>query len=75
MKGGKTRFEQKFTEEMFLNALSFDSLKSTATILKTVGCSRHTAKNALDKLLAAGKVRKVEIEGSGYGWQKVGGDV
>lgn len=72
MKGGKTRFEQKFTEEMFLNALSFDSLKSTATILKMVGCSRGTAKNALDKLLLVGKIRKVEVEGNGYGWQKVG---
>jgi len=72
MKGGKTRFEQKFTEEMFLNALSFDSLKSTAMVLKTVGCSRGTAKNALDKLLAVGKIRKVEVEGNGCGWQKVG---
>jgi predicted transcriptional regulator len=70
MKGGKTRFEQKFTEEMFLNALSFDSLKSTAAVLKTVGCSRSTAKNMLDKLLIAGKIKKVEIEGNGYGWQK-----
>ena len=72
MKGGKTRFEQKFTEEMFLNALSFDSLKSTAAVLKTVGCSRSTAKNMLDKLLSVGKIKKVQIEGNGYGWQKVG---
>jgi predicted transcriptional regulator len=71
MKGGKTRFQVKFTEDTFLNALTTDTLKSTSTVIKTVGCSRSTAKNALDKLLVAGKVRKVEIEGSGYGWQKV----
>jgi predicted transcriptional regulator len=72
MKGGKTRFETKFTEEMFLNALSNDSLKSTAAVLRTVGCSRSTAKNMLDKLLSVGKIKKVQIEGNGYGWQKVG---
>jgi predicted transcriptional regulator len=72
MKGGKTRFQVKFTEDTFLNALTTDTLKSTSTVIKTVGCSRSTAKNALDKLLVAGKVRKVEIEGSGYGWQKIG---
>lgn len=72
MKGGKTRFQVKFTEEAFLNALTTDTLKSTAAIIKTVGCSRGTAKKALDKLLAAGKVRKIEVEGNGYGWQKVG---
>jgi predicted transcriptional regulator len=71
MKGGKTRFQVKFTEDTFLNALTTDTLKSTSTVIKTVGCSRSTAKNALDKLLVAGKVRKVEIEGSGYGWQNV----
>ena len=26
MKGGKTRFQQKFTEDMFLNALSIDRI-------------------------------------------------
>ena len=72
MKGGKTRFQVKFTEETFLNALTTNTLKSTAAIIKTVGCSRGTAKNALDKLLAVGKIRKVEVEGNGCGWQKVG---
>ena len=70
MKGGKTRFQQKFTEEMFLNALSKDSIKSTSKVMEEVGCSRSTAKSALEKRLAAGKVRKVQIEGNGYGWQK-----
>jgi len=72
MRGGDTRFQTKFTDEMFLNALSTDSIKSTAAIMKIVGCSRNTAKNALDKLAASGRVKKIEIEGNGYGWQKVG---
>ena len=71
MKGGKSRFQQKFTEEMFLNALTTDTLKSTAAVMDNVGCSRSTAKNMLDKLVLAEKVRRVEIEGNGYGWQKV----
>jgi hypothetical protein len=72
MKGGKTRFQQKFTEDMFLNALSIDRIKSTTTIMSLVGCSRSTAKNMLYKLVSEGKVD--EIEGDGYGWQKVKGD-
>ena len=71
MKGGKSRFQQKFTEVMFLNALTTDTLKSTAAVMDNVGCSRSTAKNMLDKLVLAEKVRRVEIEGNGYGWQKV----
>lgn len=71
MKGGKSRFQQKFTEEMFLNALTTDTLKSTAAVMGNVGCSRSTAKNMLDKLVFVEKVRRVEIEGNGYGWQKV----
>jgi hypothetical protein len=71
MKGGKTRFQQKFTEDMFLNALSIDRIKSTTTIMSLVGCSRSTAKNMLYKLVSEGKVD--EIEGDGYGWQKVKG--
>ncbi len=74
MKGGKTRFQQKFTEDMFLNALSIDSIKSTATIMSLVGCSRSTAKNMLYKLVDKGKVKKIEIEGGCHGWQKVKGD-
>ena len=74
MKGGNTRFQQKFTEEMFLNALSIDKIKSTTTIMSLVGCSRSTAKNMLHKLVDEGKVDKIEIEGDGYGWQKVKGD-
>jgi predicted transcriptional regulator len=74
MKGGKTRFQQKFTEDMFLNALSIDSIKSTATIMSLVGFSRSTAKNMLYKLVNDGKVNKIEIEGGCHGWQKVRGD-
>jgi DNA-binding GntR family transcriptional regulator len=57
---------------MFLNALSIDRIKSTTTIMSLVGCSRSTAKNMLYKLVSEGKVD--EIEGDGYGWQKVKGD-
>jgi predicted transcriptional regulator len=74
MKGGKTRFQQKFTEDMFLNALAIDSIKSTTTIMNLVGCSRSTTKNMLYKLLNEGKVQKIEIEGNGYGWRKIDGD-
>ncbi len=74
MKGGKTRFQQKFTEEMFLNAISIDRIRSTATIMSLVGCSRYTAKNMLYKLVNEGKVKKIEIEGDCDGWQKVKGD-
>ena len=59
---------------MFLNSLSVDRIKSTATIMSLVGCSRSTAKNMLCKLINEGKVNKIEIEGDGYGWQKVEGD-
>jgi anaerobic ribonucleoside-triphosphate reductase len=55
MKGCKTRFQQKFTKDMFLNALSIESIKSTATIMTSVGCSRSTAKNMLYKLVTEGK--------------------
>jgi predicted transcriptional regulator len=74
MNGGKTRFQQKFTEDMFLNALLIDSIKSTATIMSLVGCSRSTAKNMLYMLVNEGKVKKIEIEGGCHGWQKVKGD-
>ncbi len=74
MKGGKTRFQQKFTEDMFLKALSIDRIRSTATIMSLVGCSRSTAKNILYKLVNEGKVNKIEIEGGCHGWQKVKGD-
>jgi predicted transcriptional regulator len=74
MKGGKTRFQQKFTEDMFINALSFDRIRSTGTVMSLVGCSRSTAKNMLSKLANEGKVNKIEIEGGGYGWQKIKGD-
>jgi predicted transcriptional regulator len=56
---------------MFLNALSIDSIKSTATIMGLVGCSRSTAKNMLYKLVNEGKVKKIQIEGGCHGWQKI----
>jgi len=42
--------------------------------MSLVGCSRSTAKNMLYKLANEGKVNKIEIEGAGYGWQKIKGD-
>jgi hypothetical protein len=65
------KFETKFTENDFLNALSTDTIKSTAAIMKALGCSRNTAKVALDKLEYQGKIKKITIEGNGYGWLKV----
>jgi hypothetical protein len=68
MKGDKTRHQQKFTEDMLLNARSIDSIKLSATIMSLVGCSRSTAKNMHYKLVNEGEVKKIEIEGDGYGW-------
>jgi len=39
--------------------------------MTSIGCSRSIAKNMLYKLVNEGKVNKIEIEGDGYGWQKV----
>jgi len=72
MKGGKTRFQTKFTDEMFLNALTTDTFKSTVKVAEVVGCSRSTAKNTLEILAREGKAKKFEIEGGSCGWQKVG---
>jgi predicted transcriptional regulator len=72
MKGGKTRFQTKYSDEMFMNALTTDNFKSTMKVAEAVGCSRSTAKNTLDKLTREGKVMKFEIEGGSCGWQKVG---
>ena len=65
------KFETKFTEDKFLEALSVDSIKSTAAIMNTLGCSRNTAKAMLEKLEYQGKIKKIIIEGNGYGWLKV----
>jgi hypothetical protein len=35
--------------------------------MSLVGCSRSTAKIMLYKLVNEGKVKKIEIEGDGYG--------
>jgi len=40
-------------------------------IQKCVGCSRNTIKPLLDSLERLGKIKKVEIEGLGFGYIKV----
>jgi hypothetical protein len=64
----------KKIKELLLNALSIDRIKSTATIMSLVGCSRSTAKNMLYKLVNEGKVNKIEIECGCHGWQRIKGD-
>lgn len=72
MKGGKTRFQTKYSDEMFMNALTTDNFKSSVKVAAAVGCSRSTAKNTLERLVRENKVKKFEIEGGSCGWQKVG---
>lgn len=65
------KYETKFSEKAFLDALSIDQLISTAGIMKVLGCSRNTAKNMLVKLENEGKVKRVPIEGNSFGWLKI----
>jgi len=64
-------YETQYTEEKFMGVLSCEVIKSTAAIMKTVGCSRNTAKVMLTKLEYEGKIKKITIEGNGYGWLKI----
>lgn len=62
-------FKPRYTDHDFLAVLSYGVPKSTAHIMKSLKCSRNTAKSYLTRLEASGKIRKMEIEGGSYGWK------
>jgi DNA-binding Lrp family transcriptional regulator len=65
------RFETRYTDDMFLSTLQEGVSKSTTAIKEELKCSRNTVKAAMLKLEAEGKVKRIEVAGSIYGWKKV----
>jgi len=63
-------YEKKFNEDMVLACLDHEVAKAVVVIKDCVGCSRNTAKALLDNLERDGKVRRVVIEGLGFGYVK-----
>ena len=63
-------YEKKFTGYMILNCLDTEQARAVVVIKDCVGCSRNTAKALLDKLEYEGKIKKVTIEGLGFGYVK-----
>jgi len=55
-------FAAQYTDEDFLAALDKEKLRSAAYVAKRVGCALSTCKAALDKLVASGKVKKLEVD-------------
>jgi hypothetical protein len=68
-------FKEKFTDQQFLNMLDTEIPTTTTVVARYVGCSRNSAKTYLDRLLLAGKVQKVEINGGFFAWVLVDADV
>lgn len=64
-------YEKKYTEDMVLNCLDTEKARAIIRIKDCVGCSRNTVKALLDKMEYEGKIKKVEIEGLGFGYIKV----
>lgn len=64
-------FGKKFSEENVLNCLSETTPRAIVVIQKCVGCSRNTVKPLLDNLERSEKIKKIEIEGLGFGYIKV----
>jgi hypothetical protein len=65
------RFEAKYTEDDFLNAIN-GGLKTTGYVAKKVGCVRSTAVLYLDKLRDAGKIEELPIDdGAAHVWKIV----
>lgn len=56
-----TGFKKRFSDELFLNALS-DNQQTTSQIAKNVGCAHDTASKALKRLTDEGYVGKIEID-------------
>jgi hypothetical protein len=64
-------FKQIYTDEDFLNVLSKESAKSTATVEKEVGCAKSTAKLFLTRLEREEKVKGVYVDNKVCGWLKL----
>jgi GTP-sensing pleiotropic transcriptional regulator CodY len=67
------RFEAKYTENDFLNAIN-GGLKTTGYIAKKVGCVRSTAVLYLDKLKEAGRVEEISVDDGAMHVWKVSGE-
>jgi DNA-binding transcriptional regulator PaaX len=64
-------FVKSFSDEDFLKAVS-NELCTTTHIRKEVGCSSATARYALLRLDAAGKIEMVKVDGVGRMWRLKG---
>lgn len=73
-------FENSFSDEQFIEALSNEDWQRTSAIAKTLGCSIQAAKNRLNKLCKLPKQerivqkRKVKAQGRfkyAYEWKKL----
>lgn len=66
------RFEKKYTDDEFMNALSFFHLRTTSYVMRKLGCDRKTAKIYLDRLASERKVKKFEVDdGQSYVWLRL----
>jgi len=63
-------YEKKYTGEMVLNCLDTQQAKAVVVIKECVGCSRNTVKTLLDELEREGAVKRITIEGLGFGYVK-----
>ena len=64
------KFETKYTDDMFLSILDVNQSKSTTKIMRELNCARNTVKTAMLALEAKGLVKRIEVDGSIYGWKK-----
>lgn len=64
-------YEKKYTGDMILNCLDTEQARAVVVIKECVGCSRNTAKALLDELEREGLIKKVTIEGLGFGYVKI----
>ena len=57
-----TRFQQKFPEEAYIEAMTTDGLYTAAYIADRVGVHTRTAASYLQKLAAANRINAVPID-------------
>lgn len=66
-----TRFQQKFTDDAFVEAMATDGLYTAGFISAVVGCHTKTAGFYLKKLAAANRINAVPVdEGKSTLYQK-----
>ncbi len=61
------RFEESFHDDVFLKALTEDSVLSTKEVAKEVGCSYNLAYRRLRELAEEGRLEG-KIIGNSYAW-------